>query len=97
MAIESSYELELDNIVRIINKEKARSVCLQFPDGLKQKATEAAEFIEKNTNAKCTIWLESCFGACDLPIQVEKLGIDLLIQFGHSRWHYRNIKTIIDR
>jgi len=93
MEIESSYELELEKVVNAIKKEKAKLVCLQLPDGLKPKATGIAGYIEKNTGAKCVIWLGSCFGACDLPLGLEKLGIDLLVQFGHSAWHYKNIKV----
>lgn len=88
--IESKYELELDRVIRTVNKKKAKLVCLQLPDGLKPKATEIAEIIEAKTKAKCIIWMGSCFGACDIPQGLEKLGIDLLIQFGHSAWPYRN-------
>ncbi|MBU0962589.1 MAG: diphthamide synthesis protein [Nanoarchaeota archaeon] len=75
------YDLELERIVREIKKVKAKKVCIQLPDGLKDKAVEIVNFIEKNTNAECLIWLETCYGACDIP---ELKDIDLLIQFGHS-------------
>lgn len=79
------YDLELAKVVAKIKKQKAKLVCIQLPDGLKPKATEIAFFIEKNTNAKCLIWLGSCYGACDIPTQLEN-KVDLLIQFGHSKW-----------
>jgi 2-(3-amino-3-carboxypropyl)histidine synthase len=94
MVIESAYNLELEKVVLTINKEKAKVVCLQFPDGLKPKATEVAEYIEENTKAKCIIWLGTCFGACDIPLEIERLGVDLLVQFGHSPWDYKDIKII---
>lgn len=81
--MESEYELELDKIIGIIKKQKAKIVCLQLPDGLKQKAIEIASFIEEKSKAICLIWLGSCFGACDLP-NVKQLGVDLLVQFGHT-------------
>lgn len=77
------YDLELDRIVKEIKKEKARRVCIQLPEGLKKKATEIAEFIEKNTDAVCMIYMSTCFGACDIP----NVPCDLMIQFGHSSWH----------
>ena len=43
------------------------------------------EEIEKNTKATVLIWAGSCFGACDLP-NIKNLGIDLLIQWGHSEF-----------
>lgn len=79
-----NYDLELDKVIKKINKAKAKTVCIQLPDGLKPKANEIADFIEKNTKAKVFIWLGSCFGACDIP----KLDVDLLIQWGHSEWKY---------
>ena len=76
------YDLELERAIKEIRKNNHKSVCIQLPDGLKLRATEIADYIEKNTNARVVIWLESCFGACDiLPIDV-----DLLIQWGHSEW-----------
>ena len=42
----------------------------------------------------CFIWLGSCFGGCDIPVEVDKLGVDLIIQFGHSDWSYDKKKGI---
>ena len=77
------YELEIGRVIKAIKKEKAKLVCLQFPEGLKSKAIEMADEIESRTRAQCVIWMGSCYGACDIP-DVEKLKIDLLVQFGHS-------------
>jgi len=81
-----NYDLELEEAVEEIKKANAKIVCIQLPDGLKPKAREIQQYIEENTNADVVIWLGSCYGACDVPLSVEKLGIDLLIQWGHS--HY---------
>jgi 2-(3-amino-3-carboxypropyl)histidine synthase len=78
------YELELDNVIETVKKSKAKRVCIQLPDGLKPKAKEIQEAIEKNTKADVVIWGGSCFGACDLPRGLEEHKIDLLIHFGHS-------------
>jgi len=77
------YDLELIRVVKEIKKNKVKKVCIQLPDGLKEKALEIVNFIEKNTRAKCFIWLESCYGACDIPNVKE---MDLLVQFGHSNF-----------
>jgi len=84
--IEREYELETDKIIKEIKREKARHVLLQFPDGLKPYATTIADEIEKKTKAEILIWLGDCFGACDVPLEVEKLGVNLIIQFGHTKW-----------
>jgi len=78
------YDLELNRVVSEIKKSKAKRVCIQLPDGLKPKAKEIQEAIEKNTKADVLIWGGSCYGACDLPRGLEKLNVDLLIHFGHS-------------
>ncbi len=80
------YDLELENVINKIKSENAKLVCVQLPDGLKPKAEEITKELEKKTNAKVVIWAGSCFGACDLPVEVERLGVDLLVQWGHSEW-----------
>ena len=80
------YDLELENAVRKIKAENARLVCIQLPDGLKPMAAEIQESIEKLTDIRVIIWAGSCYGACDVPVQVQRLGVDLLIQWGHSEW-----------
>ncbi len=80
------YNLEIDNIIREIKKQKAKTVCLQLPDGIKPKAEEIQKTIEKETDAQVIIWGGSCYGSCDLPLEVKRLGVDLLIHFGHSPW-----------
>lgn len=77
------YDLELEKIVLEIKKQNSKLVCIQLPDGLKEKALEISDFIENNTKAKCLIWMGTCFGACDIP---EIKNVDLLIQFGHSNF-----------
>jgi len=88
----NNYNLELKKAVSEIKKSKARLVCLQLPDGLKPMAGEIADYIEKNTNARTVVWLGSCFGACDLPSGLKNLGIDFLIQWGHTILKWRGQK-----
>ncbi len=80
------FKLELDRVVREINERNAKQVLIQLPDGLKTRAEEIMEAIETNTEAEAFLWLSSCFGACDLPLGLDILKIDLMIQFGHNRY-----------
>ncbi len=82
------YDLELESAVAAIKKQKARRVCIQLPDGLKPEAKGIADELTSKTGAEIFIWLGSCFGACDIPRQVEDLKVDLLIQWGHSEWKF---------
>ena len=44
-------------------------------------------FINSNLkDVNVLIWAGSNFGACDLPVDVERAGVDLIIHFGHSPW-----------
>jgi 2-(3-amino-3-carboxypropyl)histidine synthase len=80
-----NYDLELNKAVEEIKKNNAKLVCIQLPDGLKPKAKEIQNYIEKNTNASVIIWLGSCYGACDIP-EIKSLKVDLLLQWGHSEF-----------
>jgi len=85
--LEEKYDLELDKVIENIKKSKAKLVLLQFPDGLKQYATEIVDYLEgKTKGTEFLIWLGTCYGACDLPVGLENLKpkIDLTIQFGHN-------------
>lgn len=89
LELEKEYELEISKIIKEINKEKAKLVLLQFPEGLKPYSTVIADEIEEKTKTDILIWLGDCFGACDVPLEVEKIGVDLIVQFGHSEWKFK--------
>ncbi len=80
-----NYDLELNKVIKQVKDCKAKLVCIQLPDGLKPQAEDIQLKIESNTKAKVVIWAGSCFGACDLPLEIKQLNIDLLIQWGHSK------------
>ncbi|MBI4150837.1 diphthamide synthesis protein [Candidatus Woesearchaeota archaeon] len=79
------YDLELARAVQTIKDKKAKLVCIQLPEGLKPETQQIVKELESKTHARVITWMGSCYGACDLP-NVEELGVDLLIQWGHSAW-----------
>lgn len=81
-----NYDLEISKAVEKIKEENAKIVCIQLPEGLRPRAKEIIDELKKQTNAIIITWLGSCYGACDIPTQVKNLGVDLLIQWGHSMW-----------
>jgi len=85
------YDLETEKVVKEIKDKNAKIVCLHLPDGLKPKAAELQKAIQSQTNAKVIIWGGSCYGSCDLPLQVKNLGVDLIVHYGHAAWQ-DNIK-----
>lgn len=84
--VELDYDLETDKMLQEIKKAKAKMVLLHLPDGLKPRAAELQRLILKNTGAEVLIWAGSNFGACDLPVDTQRAGVDLIIHFGHSAW-----------
>jgi len=82
-----NYNFEVDRIVREIRKSKAKLVGLQFPEGLKTQAVSVAREIEAKTGCTTVIFADPCYGACDTKeLEAEKLGVDLIFQFGHDRF-----------
>ncbi len=92
---ELDYDLELSKIVKDVKAQKAKRILLQFPEGLKPHSTQVVEELKKSLpKTEVLIWLDTCFGACDVPLEVERLGVDLIVQFGHSPWVFENKKGI---
>tara|TARA_Y100000310_G_C20518644_1_gene732522 strand:- start:646 stop:915 length:270 start_codon:yes stop_codon:yes gene_type:complete len=81
------YELELEKVIVKVKEAEAKLVCIQLPDGLKPKAQEIVNAVEKETSARVLIWLGSNFGACDIPLGLEKMKVDLLVSWGHNVFH----------
>jgi 2-(3-amino-3-carboxypropyl)histidine synthase len=81
------YELEIERVVKRINEKGHKNVMIQLPDGLKPKAKIMVDAIREQTEAEVIIWMASCYGACDVPLGLDQLGIDLFIQWGHNRFN----------
>ena len=81
------YNQELQKAIEKIKQEKSKLVCIQLPDGMKPEAKEIEAAITNETDAKVLIWLGSNFGACDIPLGLDRLGVDMLISWGHNRFN----------
>lgn len=79
-----NYDLEIPKIIERIKEKNHKLVLIQLPDGLKPKAKEIADKIKQETQVEVLIWLGSCYGSCDIPLGLEKLNINLVVQIGHS-------------
>lgn len=82
------YDLELDRLYSEIERNNAKKILIQLPDGLKPYAKTIQEEVKNRFDSQVVFWAGSCFGACDAPIHVKNLGFDLLVQFGHAPWRY---------
>ncbi|MBI2572709.1 diphthamide synthesis protein [Candidatus Woesearchaeota archaeon] len=81
------YAAETKKAIEHIQTTGAKVVCIQLPDGMKPYAKEIEAEISSKTGARVLIWLGSNFGACDIPLGLSKMGIDLLISWGHNIFH----------
>ena len=84
--VADEYELELEKTAEEIRKEGAKKVLLHLPEGLKPKAKDIQEYLEKHTDALILIWGASNYGACDIPIEAKNIGVDFVVHYGHSQW-----------
>jgi 2-(3-amino-3-carboxypropyl)histidine synthase len=84
---EYSYDLELERVISELRKEKPKRVCIQLPDGLKPRAPEIVDAMKKEfPKTEVFIWMGSNFGACDGPLGLEQIGVEMLIMWGHNRF-----------
>lgn len=82
------YSIDYGRLASHIKENDAKRVMIQLPDGLKAQAEEIQRRLEQETDAELLFWAGSNFGACDLPVGLDKLGVDLLIHLGHTEWVY---------
>jgi len=73
---------EISKIVELVKSRNLKSILLQLPDGLKPKADSIIQDIKKECACNIYVWMDSCFGACDVP----KVDVDEIIQIGHAQW-----------
>lgn len=93
--MERKLEIDLKPVFLETKKRNATLVALQFPEGLKTRAKEIAEEIENKTGAKTIVFIDPIFGACMLADETAKrLGADLLVHFGHSRFYKEEMPTV---
>jgi len=81
------YDLDLEALLPRIQAEHPglEAIGLQFPDGLRDHATEIGEIVEKALGAVAVSSADPCYGACDLcDDEFAKLGLKVMIHFGHS-------------
>jgi len=74
----------VQEILDIIGSRKARTVGLQFPEGLKRQGPALAKEVEDKSGALVIISGDPCYGACDIDEGLLDT-VDVLFHFGHSR------------
>lgn len=85
-ALFDSYDMDLESVAeRIRTRPDTKIVGLQFPDGLRDYATEIEKILRSKTgDVEYVISADPSYGACDLALNLQRLGVDLLVHFGHT-------------
>src|SRR2546425_5104191 len=71
---------ETERLLEVIRGRNAKTVGLQFPDGLRTKAVELAQDLEAQAGVTCLVSADPSFGACD----VADMPVDLIVHLGHA-------------
>ncbi len=77
------YDVDFTSAISELKRLKARVVALQVPEGLKKRAYQFAEDLEKQSGAEVLVVAEPCFGACDIPSSLFEM-VDAIVNVGHS-------------
>ena len=76
--------IDLEKIIAVIKERNAKTVGLQFPEGLKRQGPGIAREIEARLGVEVIVSGDPCYGACDVDASLLDL-VDVLFHFGHSR------------
>lgn len=80
-----NYELKMSAVCSRIKKSRYKYVGIQLPDGLRRHYQQITDFIKKRTGAEAIMFVEHCYGACDIADNdFESIGVDCLLHFGHA-------------
>uniref|UniRef100_A0A061R333 2-(3-amino-3-carboxypropyl)histidine synthase subunit 1 n=1 Tax=Tetraselmis sp. GSL018 TaxID=582737 RepID=A0A061R333_9CHLO len=82
----ANYNFEVHKTVWRIQKDGAKSVALQFPEGLLMYSCVLADIFQKFAGAEQVLIMgDVAFGACCVDdLSAEALGAELLVHYGHS-------------
>ena len=78
----SIHNTKLNSILERLSATDAKTVALQFPEGLKRQAWQFADELKKH-GYSVIISGSPCWGACDLDVSALKEA-DILIHYGHA-------------
>ena len=79
------WDYELDRIVEAVAERDAKTVGLQFPEGLKRRGPAVADDLADRLPDDVTVMIsgQPCYGACDLDTFLLR-RTDVFVHFGHS-------------
>lgn len=80
-----NYDFEIAKCIYKIQESHAKVVGLQFPEGLLYFSCVISDILARFAKVQTIILGDVTYGACCVAdISAHKLGVDLLIHYGHS-------------
>ncbi|MFQ6012774.1 MAG: diphthamide biosynthesis enzyme Dph2 [Thermoplasmata archaeon] len=83
--------MELEPALKAIRDRGCKTVGIQYPDGLRLRALEVAEELERGAGVTAMVSAQPTFGACDVP----RMPVDLVVQIGHAPMPYLNLQKVV--
>lgn len=85
LTYEREWDYELDQILEAIKEKGAKTIGLQFPEGLKRRGPAIVNDLKDKLPEDVVVAIsgQPCYGACDLDTHLLKRS-DLFVHFGHS-------------
>ena len=85
LTYEREWDYELDQILEAIKEKGAKTIGLQFPEGLKRRGPAIVNDLKEKLPKEVVVAIsgQPCYGACDLDMHLLKRS-DLFVHFGHS-------------
>jgi 2-(3-amino-3-carboxypropyl)histidine synthase len=75
-----------EEIVKKLNKIKAKRIFVQFPEGLKLRMQDMVKDLEER-GFEVVLCLERCYGACDVrEFEAKLLECDAILHIGHEKF-----------
>lgn len=82
---------EIQKMADEISRLKAKSVAIQFPDGLRKRMVDVAIELRKRADIRIYLWGDPCYGACD----VADAPVDLIFHLGHAPLPYLETEKVV--
>ncbi|PIU22200.1 MAG: hypothetical protein COT14_02490 [Candidatus Diapherotrites archaeon CG08_land_8_20_14_0_20_30_16] len=85
-------DLNLNELKKILIKNKAKRFMLELPEGLKHKCLQIVDEL-KDTKKEFVLNIDTTFGACDIyENDLKKADCQAIIHFGHTKFVLNKIK-----
>src|SRR3989338_1373068 len=78
---------DISELVNETKKSGAKKVLLQLPEGLKTRATQIMNELQKN-GIESILSADPVYGACDIPVnEARQFSCEAIVHMGHNKFY----------